>query len=190
MNDDVSIEFSRPVRIDQIGRLAGSEHIAATADERAALMQRFGLLALDQLEADYGLEQEGTTILARGHVRAALAQPCVATGMAVPETIDSDFTLRFVPEDPALPEGEELELDAEDCDTIGYSGAMIDMGEAVAETIALAMTPYPRAPEADAYLKEAGVLSEEQASPFAALLALKDDAESKGSKGGKEGDRG
>ena len=48
------------------------------------------------------------------------------------------------------------------------------MGEAVAETMALAMEPFPRAPDADAYLKEAGVLSEEQASPFAALLGLKD----------------
>ena len=35
------------------------------------------------------------------------------------------------------------------------------------------MTPYPRSPQADTALKEAGVLSEEQAGPFAALLALK-----------------
>ena len=41
------------------------------------------------------------------------------------------------------------------------------------ETMALAMTPYPRSPQADTALKEAGVLSEEQAGPFAALLALK-----------------
>ena len=66
-----------------------------------------------------------------------------------------------------------MELDAEDCDTIGYSGNSIDMGEAVAETVALAMAPYPRAPDADAILREAGVLQEDQAGPFAALLALK-----------------
>ena len=81
----------------------------------------------------------------------------------------------LVVEGEALGEDEELELDAEDVDTIGYDGQQIDMGEAVAETMALAMTPYPRSPQADAYLKEAGVLSEEQASPFAALLALKDE---------------
>jgi len=168
-------EFSRPVRAEQIRRMTGDVHIAADADERAALAQRFGLVTLDRLEADYALSEEDGAILARGRVRASLAQPCVATAEPVPEVIDSDFTLRFVVEGEALGEDEELELDAEDVDTIGYDGQQIDMGEAVAETMALAMTPYPRSPQADAYLKEAGVLSEEQASPFAALLALKDE---------------
>jgi uncharacterized metal-binding protein YceD (DUF177 family) len=169
-----SPEFSRPVKADQVKRLTGETHIEADAAERAALAQRFGLSALDRLEADYALTEESGAIMARGRVRAALAQPCVATGVPVPETIDTDFVLRFVVEGEAAPEGEELELDAEDCDTIGYDGQVVDMGEAVAETVALAMTPYPRSPDADAYLKEAGVLSEEQASPFAALLGLKD----------------
>ncbi|HAF40279.1 MAG TPA: DUF177 domain-containing protein [Sphingobium sp.] len=167
-------EFSRPVKADQVKRLTGDTHIAADAAEREALARRFGLSALDRLEADYTLTEENGAIMARGRVRAALAQPCVATGVPVPETIDTDFVLRFVVEGEGTPEAEELELDAEDCDTIGYDGQVVDMGEAVAETMALAMIPFPRAPDADAYLKEAGVLSEEQASPFAALLGLKD----------------
>lgn len=165
-------EFSRMVRAEQVKRLTGETHIAADEAERAALAKRFGLLALDRLEADYRLTGEAGAILARGRLRATLAQPCIATGEPVPETIDTDFTLRFVVEDGAV-EGEELELDAEDVDTIGYDGQAIDMGEAVAETMALAMTPYPRSPHADAVLKEAGVMTEEQASPFAALLGLK-----------------
>ncbi|KQN02928.1 hypothetical protein ASE85_21310 [Sphingobium sp. Leaf26] len=169
-------EFSRTHKVDAIARLPASMQIAADAEERAALAKRFGLAALDRLEADYGLAVEDGAITARGRVRAALAQPCVATGVPVPETIDSDFVLRFVVESETAQEGDELELDAEDCDTIGYDGHVIDMGEAVAETMALAMEPFPRAPDADVYLKEAGVLSEEQASPFAALLGLKDKA--------------
>ena len=167
-------EFSRPVKADQVKRLTGDTHIAADAAEREALARRFGLSALDRLEADYTLTEENGAIMARGRVRAALAQPCVATGVPVPETIDTDFVLRFVVEGEGTPEAEELELDAEDCDTIGYDGQVVDMGETVAETMALALIPFPRAPDADAYLKEAGVLSEEQASPFAALLGLKD----------------
>lgn len=175
MNMIPNPEFSRTHKADAIGRLPASLHIAAEPEERAALAKRFGLAALDRLEADYGLTIEDGSIIARGRVRADLAQPCAATGAPVPETIDSDFVLRFVVESgEEMPEGDELELDAEDCDTIGYDGHVIDMGEAVAETMALAMTPFPRAPDADAYLKEAGVLSEEQASPFAALLGLKD----------------
>jgi uncharacterized metal-binding protein YceD (DUF177 family) len=169
----ITPEFSRTVKADQVKRMTGEVHIAADAGERAALMQRFGLLALDRLEADFLLSEADGAILARGRVRATLAQPCIATGEPVAETIDTDFALRFVQEDDSLAEGEELELDAQDVDTIGYDGQMIDMGEAVAETMALAMTPFPRSPDADAALREAGVLSEEQASPFAALLALK-----------------
>jgi uncharacterized metal-binding protein YceD (DUF177 family) len=168
-------EFSRIVKADQVRRMSAEAHIEADAAEREALARRFGLSSLDRLEADYGLSEEKDAILARGRVRAVLAQPCVATGEPVPETIDTDFALRFVVEaGDDLPEGEELELDAQDVDTIGYDGQAIDMGEAIAETMALAMTPFPRSPNADAFLKEAGVLSEEQASPFAALLALKD----------------
>lgn len=166
-------EFSRPVKADQVGRMTGTVHIAADGAEREALARRFGLAALDRLEADYSIVEEEGGVVARGRLRAELAQPCVATGVPVPEQIDTDFALRFVIEGEALPEGTELELDAQDIDIIGYDGQMIDMGEAVAETMALAMTPYPRAPDADAYLKQAGVLSEEQASPFAALLSLK-----------------
>jgi len=166
-------EFSRPIRIDQLARHAQTTTITADTAEREALVKRFNLASLDRLEADYALSEENDAIFARGRVRAALAQPCVATGVPVPESIDTDFLLRFVRESDALPEGEEMELDAEDCDTIGYDGLVIDMGEAVAETVALAITPYPRAPDADTHLREAGVISEEQASPFAALLALK-----------------
>ena len=168
-------EFSRTHKADEIARLPASLRIAAKEAERAALAIRFGLVSLDRLEADYALAHQDDAIVARGRVRADIAQPCVATGVAVPERIDSDFLLRFVVEREDAPEGEEMELDAEDCDIIGYDGHVIDMGEAVAETMALAMTPFPRAPDADTYLKEAGVLSEEQASPFAALLALKGD---------------
>lgn len=167
-------EFSRPVRIDELARHAQPVTITADAAEREALARRFHLLAFDRLEADYQLNEENDAIFARGRVRAELAQPCVATGIAVPERIDTSFLLRFVREGAQAPEGDELELDAEDCDTIGYDGLVIDMGEAVAETVALAMTPYPRSLDADGYLREAGVLSEEQASPFAALLSLKD----------------
>ena len=60
----------------------------------------------------------------------------------------------------------------------GSVGAMIDLGEALADTLALSLDPYPRSAGADAALKEAGVMSEEEASPFAILakLRMSDDA--------------
>ena len=73
-----------------------------------------------------------------------------------------------------LPKDEETELAEEDCDTAFFSGDSIDIGEAVAETLALALDPFPRAPGADERLRDAGVLDEGETGPFAILKALKD----------------
>ncbi|PZU56751.1 MAG: hypothetical protein DI547_15500 [Sphingobium sp.] len=168
-------EFSRVVRLDRIGRSESMVSLAADEGERAALAKRFGLLTLDRLEADYILTQEDGALVARGRLRADAAQPCVASGEPVPERIDAPFAVRFLPES-AEPQEDEIALDADDCDTVFYSGESIDIGEAVAETLSLSLDPYPRAPGADAYLRERGVMTEEQAGPFAALLALQEKA--------------
>jgi uncharacterized metal-binding protein YceD (DUF177 family) len=171
MNEPAAPEFSRIVRLDQIGRHAGMT-ITADEAERQALARRFRLLALDRLEADYGFVEQAGAPVARGQLRASLAQPCIATDDPVPETIDTPFIVRFVRESD-LPEDEETELAEEDCDTAFFSGDSIDIGEAVAQTLALALDPYPRSKDADAYLARMGVKREEQSGPFAALLALK-----------------
>ena len=44
---------------------------------------------------------------------------------------------------------------------------------AIADTLALTLDPYPRSAGAEAALKEAGVLTESEASPFAVLAKLK-----------------
>jgi uncharacterized metal-binding protein YceD (DUF177 family) len=105
-------------------------------------------------------------------LRGAVVQACVATGEPVPETIEERFALRFLPE--GTPEGDELELSPEECDTMFFEGSAIDLGEAAAETLALALDPFPRAPNADAILREAGVLREDEVQPYSAFAALKD----------------
>lgn len=167
-------EFSRPVRIDAIGEGAHAMTITAEPAERAALAVRFGLISIGALTAEAELRREGDAVVATGRISAAVEQACVASGAAIPVTIAEPFALRFV---PLGGDGEaEIELDVEDCETIDYEGGAIDLGEAVAETLALSLDPFPRAPDAEAALKEAGVLSEDEAvtGPFAALKALKD----------------
>lgn len=170
-------EFSRVVRLDEIGRMRWPAHITAEADERAALARRFGYVEIMSLEADYSLTREQDAVLATGEIRATLSQPCVATAEPVAERVREPFSIRFVPEgegdDPAIGNEDEIEIDADGVDIVTYSRERIDIGEAVAETLALVVNPYPRSPDADTFLKEAGVLSEDQAGPFAALAALK-----------------
>ena len=169
-------EFSRPVRIDTIGGGPRSLSVTATPAERAALAARFDLLALDRLEAELSLTRVETTIAARGRLQAEAVQACVATGEPVPTVIEEEFSLLFQPP-PVVNGGEdEVELGAEELDVIFYEGSAVDVGDAVAETFALALPPFPRAPAAAQALAQAGVLSEDQAeadkiarSPFAVL---------------------
>ena len=65
-------------------------------------------------------------------------------------------------------------------DTLFHDGQAIDLKAALEDTLALAIDPYPRSAGADAALKEAGVLSEEEAGPFAGLAALRDRLGGKG----------
>ena len=165
-------EFSRIESLERLGRSSKPVRIEATAQERAALARRLRLLALDRFAAEYMLVKEGQAIIANGRIEAALTQSCVATGEPVPEKLDEPFVIRFEREPADQTPDDEIELSADDCDVIFFSGDRIDMGEAMAETLSLSMNPYPRAPDADRILREAGVLSEEDASPFAKLREL------------------
>ena len=171
-------EFSRIVRLNELGDGRRERHIAADEAERAALARRFGLIALDRLEATLTLAPDPLGVRVTGTLSAALAQPCVATGDPVPAALDLPFALLFVREgEAAAPDPEaiadEIELSDEDCDVLPLDGERIDIGEAVAQSLALGLDPYPRSPDADARLKDLGVLSEEEAGPFAALAALR-----------------
>ena len=165
-------EFSHVLRQDRASDRPQPLHLAANAEERSALARRFGLLTLDRLEADLTWWRDGADLRLSGTFSADLAQACVVTGEAVPARISEPLTIRF--SSAAPDDGDEIELDAEDCDSLPYDGLSADAGEAVAQGLALALNPYPRAEGADAVLKSAGVISEEDAGAFGALAALRD----------------
>jgi uncharacterized metal-binding protein YceD (DUF177 family) len=165
-------EFSRPHRIDTIGADGRSIRVEADAAERTALAKRFDLVAIDRLEADLSLSRNGDLVFAKGRIGAQVTQSCVATGEPVEAVIDEPFDILFSP--APSPADEEIELSASECDTVFYSGGAIDLGEAVAETLSLSLDPWPRSPEAEAALKEAGVKAEEEAGKFGALAGLRD----------------
>lgn len=170
-------EFSRPQRIDAIGPGRRDVAIAAEEGERAALARRFGLLAIHSLAAEAALTRSGDIVVASGIVRAAVEQACIATGEPVGQAIEEPFRIEFRPH-PVTEAEEEIELAEGELDVVFHEGGAVDLGEAVAETVSLALDPYPRSPAAEAALREAGVKSEEEAraesSPFAGLAALKD----------------
>ena len=169
-------DFGHRIAIDAI-RDGERVELVAGETERSAIAKRLGLLSLDRLEAHVSLERDKRRVCAEGRVRAALEQSCVATGEPVAEHVDEPFELVFLPEPRPGRSEEEVELAQEDCDVVFHDGSAIDLGSAIADTLALAIDPYPRSAGADSALKEAGVLNEEQAGPFAALAKLKERGE-------------
>jgi uncharacterized metal-binding protein YceD (DUF177 family) len=169
--------FAHHLRLDQIG---DGERLDLVADdvERRAVSDRLDLGRLDRFEAHVTLGRNGPVVRAEGRIVATLEQSCVVTGEPVSAHIDEPFTFIFIPAPDSARPDEEVELGEEDCDTVFYDGAAIDLGSAIADTLALSVAPYPRSASADAALREAGVLSEEQAGPFAALAALKKSSDS------------
>jgi uncharacterized metal-binding protein YceD (DUF177 family) len=148
----------------------------ATEPERVALANRLGLVGIERMEAHCALDRVAGAapgaIRARGRIKATLTQSCVASGDPLPAYVDEAFELHFQPEPDRVPD-DEIELSGDELDVIFHDGSAIDLGEAIADTLALSLDPYPRGPNAEVALKEAGVISEEQAGPFAALAALK-----------------
>jgi uncharacterized metal-binding protein YceD (DUF177 family) len=168
----MSDRFAHQLRLDQIHEGERLD-IVADEEERKAIANRLGLLSLGRLDAHVTLSRIGEVVRVEGRLQAAVDQSCVITGEPVGAHIDEPFAIIFTPEPQTGGHDEELELGEADCDTVFYDGAVIDLGGAIADTLALSLDPYPRSAGADAALKEAGVLTEEQASPFAALAALK-----------------
>lgn len=170
---DIAPEFSRTMPWGAVSRKEKREEIEATAAERAALAARFGILEVGALKANLRLRQEaGGAVRVRGQLTADVVQACVVTLEPVPQHIEEPVDLRF------LPEGAEPDDDPDGPDEILTEGEALELGEAIAEQLSLALDPYPRAPGAKL---ELDLLQEEEEpeaeptrpNPFAKLAGLK-----------------
>ena len=169
-------ELSRPVKVRPLP--GDPVIIEANEAERAALAQRFSLSSVESLRAEIELEDKGKAIRATGALKAEIMQACAISAEDFPVSVDEPVDLRFVPEgtlSAAESDDEEIELEADDCDEIEYSGETFDLGEAVAQTLGLVIDPYAEGPNADAARKAAGIVEEgQQGGALAdALAALK-----------------
>lgn len=158
-------EFSRPLALGLVGPDGRREVLEADEGERAALARRFGIAAVERLRAELRLRPEADgAVLAEGRLDAAVVQLCVVTLEPVPQRVEEAVALRL------LPDGREPrdEVD-EPADEVATRNGVADLGEAMAEQLALALDPYPRAPDA-ALPAEASDAGEH---PLAALAKLR-----------------
>jgi len=142
-------EFSRTVTVAALDPGGETHRLAATAPEREALARRLGVEAVESLEAELSVVPKGRgVVLVRGRVQARLGRLCVVSLTPLVEEIDERFAIRFLPEVGASARAGPVALDASSEDEEPYEGSTIDLGEAVAQTVALALEPWPRAPGA------------------------------------------
>lgn len=158
-------EFSRLVSLARIPDSGREEHLRASPAECAALAKRFAIEAVGRLEATLLLRPEPSGgIMVTGRLSAEVVQACVVSLEPVTQAVDEAVLLRL------LPPGEDPSDDPEGPDELPIEGDAIDLGEAIAEQLALALDPYPRAPGAE--LPRCGT-GGEAAGPFGALAALR-----------------
>ena len=161
-------ELSRPIDERQI--TAKPITIEAGAEERKALARRFGIVAIHQLQATVALERAGEAVMARGRLHAAIVQSCAVSGEDLPVTIDEPIALRFVPETPVAED--EIELEEAELDEIPFIGDVFDLGEAVAQSLALAIDPYAVGPNAESVREKVGLRDEGPKGPLAEALKV------------------
>lgn len=168
-------EFPFPVDLRQIGE--APLVLAPDETQRRRLAGRFGITAIPAMRAEVVLVREGDAVTATGRLVADVVQACAISGEDFPVHIDEPVRLRFVPARTGAAPDEEIEITAEDCDEIEYRGAAFDLGEAVAQTLALAIDPFAEGPNAEAARAAHNLAGEGGSGAFAALAALKRDSE-------------
>ena len=151
---------------------------ALDAAEAESLARFLGLEALGTLAFEGALAAEGAEgWRLTGRLTGEAVQACVVTLAPVPETIDAQIERRFVPPVRGTV-AETVEIGPEDLDAPEPLTGPIDLAAVMTEALALALAPYPRAPEAEfAGRVHAGPgvapLTEEAVHPFAGLAGLR-----------------
>ncbi len=118
-----------------------------------------------------------------GQVRARIGQTCVVTLEPMESDIDEPIDMIFAPPEQ-IPELSDLVDDAAESDEDipdppePIENGIIDLGRVATDALYLAVDPYPRKP--DAVFEPLVEAADPEDHPFAALKALKAEAEPAG----------
>lgn len=165
-------EFSRPVALAQLSARPFRQRIEATAEEREKLSRRFDLISLGRLVAEVELRRQSPeVILLEAEFAAEFEQCCAVTLEPVHGQVSDRFSLVY---GPAPEEENEIALTTDEPAFEPLNGALIDVGEAVAQELSLALPIFPRDPEARI---DQAATAEPLEGPFATLMRMRKDAE-------------
>lgn len=178
-------EFSRPFKLSELGAKEVVQEISAGTEELKALAERFELLSLDHLQGTLKLKKvrAGRALHLSGTIKAGVVQQCVVSlepvEAEIEKVVSQDFDL-LSEEEPEVPQGssaDELAFDPEE-DREPLYGNVIDLGEFLAQQMAVSLPPYPRKSGVELGQSQWGSAeveaeAEDRASPFSKLKDLK-----------------
>ncbi|CAM9318178.1 unnamed protein product, partial [Choristocarpus tenellus] len=146
----VSPEFSRPEDISDLSRKSRHIVVEANDEERAALANRFNVEGIKRLRGSVKILRSNiySRILIKGQIEAEVDQLCRATLRPLTSIIESDFEtdMQVVSFDDlsstlwAMEEGGEADDEIQE-------GDPLDVGEVVAQELALKIDPYAIHPD-------------------------------------------
>ncbi len=166
-------EFTRPIGVESLGDGATRRTtIQASGEECAALARRFGIAAVESLEAGVALTRRGRQVRAVFDLACRVVQTCVVTLEPLPSSLEESFSLVFDPDVRRSGEFDELPGVFDDDPPEPLRDETIDAGETAAGLVGLILDPWPRKPgaEVDPRYTAGGGLAP---SPFAALETLR-----------------
>ena len=155
-----------PVRLARLPKEGHRIALEVSGEDRQALAASYELLSLKVMHVTLHVMEVPKGAELKGRIRADVTQECVVTTQPVENSIESEFTVRFI-RAPRV-DGEEIEFSALDDEEEPYPGDDTDVGPLVEEYFSLALDPYPRVEGARFEMDASG----EELSPFAQLASL------------------
>jgi uncharacterized metal-binding protein YceD (DUF177 family) len=140
--------------------------IVPSDDEVSMLLSRFDYIAVNDLVATLEIRKVARDCWdIRGRLTADVVQSCVVTGKPLPESVDFTLEERYV---RLVDDIRSVEVDLDGVEPL--KNGFIDLGEMVIQSLALAVTAWPRATDVAEYTEPEPVKSDH---PFAGLAAIK-----------------
>jgi hypothetical protein len=160
-----TLEFSRPFEIARLPNSGSHEKLEATAAEREALAKRMQVPALHTLTAKLLVKPwRGGGVKVTGDLTADIEHVSVISLEVFIQSYDIPVERYFSPESHAA-----LEEDDDMIDVI--EGGSLDLGELLAETLALELDQYPRKP-GETFASGEEPLPEKSPNPFSGLATI------------------
>lgn len=147
--NDFENEFSRVIPIEKIKKIGHwKDQIKATADERKKLAERMKVQEIQACEADVNIDYENkydkNILTITGNVKATIIQNCVITDDPVSQEMIEPIHIIY----QISPKEEHMKQNFVNVDAFEdiepYYENNLDIGEEVAQILALNIDPYPK----------------------------------------------